>query len=296
MFCFSCGSLCKTRKGLENHLKSRPGCLVELGLSSDSNWAVTLGLASVTTSSKSLNHHTFHVETDTKTAAKRPVDVMWHDENTLDVESSSTDSPFKSLKCSTTASSRGPRETSFIIQNRCGNKKITMSREEHATRGLPKHSVFHKLSCPSPFRTDLSLSQIQHLCSLMDHGKPENFIDDGSNQSDVAPDDDDNLFADVPPDDVNDINRAEEERIFANAKMYTDRGDGNFTKEEILSIGLLGIMRDIGAPLQTYGRIVALFKDVITEQEPITTTFRQQHTAIKHFSTQFCMKGLYQPF
>jgi hypothetical protein len=105
----------------------------------------------------------------------------------------------------------------------------------------------------------------------MDHGKPENFIDDGSNQSDIAPDDDDNLFVDVPPDDVNDINRAEEERMFANAKMYTDRGDGNFTKEEILSIGLLGIMRDIGAPLQSYGRMVALFKDVITEQEPMSS-------------------------
>ena len=81
--------------------------------------------------------------------------------------------------------------------------------------------------------------------------------------------------------------------MFANTKMHTDRGDGNFTKEEILSIGLLGIMRDIGAPLQTYGRIVALFKDVITEQEPITTTSRQRDTAIKHFSTRFCMKGLY---
>jgi hypothetical protein len=52
-------------------------------------------------------------------------------------------------------------------------------------------------------------------------------------------------------------------------------------------------MRDIGAPLKTYGRIVALFKDVITDREPITTTFRQRHTAINHFSERFSMKGLY---
>jgi hypothetical protein len=77
------------------------------------------------------------------------------------------------------------------------------------------------------------------------------------------------------------------------AKMYTDRGNGCSTNKEILSIRLLGIMRDIGAPLKTYGRIVALFKDVITDREPITTTFRQRHTAINHFSERFSMKGLY---
>jgi hypothetical protein len=32
---------------------------------------------------------------------------------------------------------------------------------------------------------------------------------------------------------------------------------------------------------------------VITKQEPITTTFRQRHNAINHFSEQFSMKGLY---
>jgi hypothetical protein len=69
------------------------------------------------------------------------------------------------------------------------------------------------------------------------------------------------------------------------AKMYTDGGNGYFTKEEILSLHLLGIMRDIGAPLKSYGRIVAtLFKDVITEREAITTTFCHWHTAINHFS------------
>jgi hypothetical protein len=85
----------------------------------------------------------------------------------------------------------------------------------------------------------------------------------------------------------------QEERMFDQAKIYTDHGNGSFTNEEILSICLLGIMRDIGAPLKTYGRIVALFKDVITDQELITTTFRQRHTAINHLSEQFSLKGLY---
>jgi hypothetical protein len=43
----------------------------------------------------------------------------------------------------------------------------------------------------------------------------------------------------------------QEEGMFEQAKMYTDRGNGCFTNEEILSIRLLGIMRDIGAPLKT---------------------------------------------
>jgi hypothetical protein len=91
----------------------------------------------------------------------------------------------------------------------------------------------------------------------------------------------------------NDFDVGPEERMFEQAKMYTDRGNGCFTHEEILSIYLLGIMRDIGAPLKMYGRIVALFKDVITDREPITTTFCQRHTAINHFSERFSMKGLY---
>jgi hypothetical protein len=53
----------------------------------------------------------------------------------------------------------------------------------------------------------------------------------------------------------NDYEVGQEERMFEQAKMYTGRGNGFF-----LSIRLLGIMRDIGAPLKTYGRIVALFK------------------------------------
>jgi hypothetical protein len=63
----------------------------------------------------------------------------------------------------------------------------------------------------------------------------------------------------------NDYDVGEEECMFEQAKMYTNRGNGCFANEEIHSICLLGIMRDIEAPLKMYGRIVALFKDVITE-------------------------------
>jgi hypothetical protein len=49
----------------------------------------------------------------------------------------------------------------------------------------------------------------------------------------------------------------EKERMFEQAKMYTDRGNGCFTNKEILSRRLLNIMRDIGAPLKTSGRFFA---------------------------------------
>ena len=289
VFCFSCGSRCKTRKGLENHLKSRPGCLDELGISRDSNWAATLGLSSATSSSKEINHHTFGVETDPKLAAKRPVDVMWPDENVLDEESSASNSPFKSRKqSSSTASIRGRGPSSIFIQHRCGSKTIEFTIDEFAASGLLKDT--------SSSGHSFSLSQIEHLQTLLEPGNEDISIDDDSNYSDDGQDVSEDMlppFDDNPPNNDTGVNVEEEERMFANARMYTDRGNGCFTNEEILSIRLLGIMKDIGAPLKTYGRIVSLFKDVITEREAITTTFLHRHTAIKHFCTRFCMKGLY---
>jgi len=141
VFCFACGSRCKTWKGLENHLKSRPGCLDELEISRDSNWAATLGLSSVTSSSKAINHHTFGVETDPKLSAKRPVDVMWPDENVFDEESSASNSPFKSLKQSlSTASIRGRGTSSIFIRHRCGPKTIEFTIDEYAASGLLKET------------------------------------------------------------------------------------------------------------------------------------------------------------
>jgi hypothetical protein len=75
-FCFSCGTPCKIRKGLENHRESWPGCLDELDISWVSNWTATLRLPSVTTSSKAINHHLFCVKTDAKLATKYLVEVM----------------------------------------------------------------------------------------------------------------------------------------------------------------------------------------------------------------------------
>ena len=139
VLCYSCGTPCKTRKGLENHLKSCPACLNELGISRSSNWAVQLGLSLVTTSSKVINHHLFRVEIDPKLAAKRPVEVMWQDKNTFQADTSSPDSPFKSLKSSAAASIRGTGLNSSIsIQHFCGTKKIDMTVDGHHSSGLLK--------------------------------------------------------------------------------------------------------------------------------------------------------------
>ena len=130
----------------------------------------------------------------------------------------------------------------------------------------------------------LSLSQIQRIQSSM-----SSTCEDVSRKDKSSVSSDEVVFSVAPPllDDNlpdHDVDVEEEERMFEKAKMYADRGHGSFTNEEILSICLLGIMRDIGAPLKTYGRIVALFKDVITEREAITTTFPHRHTAVNHSS------------
>ena len=144
VLCYSCGTPCKTRKGLENHLKSCPACLNELGISRSSNRAVQLGLSSVTTSSKVINHHLFRVKIDPKLAAKRPVEVMWQDENTFEPETSFPESPFKSLKSSAANSIRGTDLNSSIFIQLLWNKEnphdswptpFKWSTEE-ATRGI----------------------------------------------------------------------------------------------------------------------------------------------------------------
>jgi hypothetical protein len=153
--------------------------------------------------------------------------------------------------------------------------------------------LINKLPADKPSAPALSLFQIQHLQSVMASASEDFFSHHESSISAKGLD-----FLDAPPlvdADLpnNNYDMGEEERMSEQAKMYTRRGNGCYTNEEILLIGLLGIMRDIRAPLKSYGRIIALFKDVIMEPEAITTTFRHRHTAINHFSQQFSMKGLY---
>ncbi len=290
-FCFSCGTACKSHKGLENHVKSRPKCLHDLGIAR----AGYLGLSPSPSSSQPINHHSFQFETDPNLAAKRSVEVMWHDENAFEAAPSLPLPPSKSRKGSSAASvQRAAGNSSVYIEHRCGTTNIDMvSADVDASRPF-QDVLMDELPAASPPAPALSLYEIERIQSSM-----------ASAIEDFSSDDDDSISSGevedsmVPPpleaSDLHnaDVNVEEEERMFEKAKMYTDRGNGCFTNEEILSIRLLGIMRDIGAPLKTYGRIVALFKDVITEREAITTTFRHRHTAVNHFSQRFRMKGLY---
>jgi hypothetical protein len=100
VLCFTCGTPCKTQKGLENHVKSCPKCLHKLGIAR----AASFGLSPSASSSQLINHHLFCFQTDANLAAKRPVDVMWHDENAFEAASSIPDSPFNSRGGSSAAS------------------------------------------------------------------------------------------------------------------------------------------------------------------------------------------------
>ncbi|WP_288992458.1 hypothetical protein [uncultured Marinobacter sp.] len=294
LFCFACGAYCSNEKGLENHLKSRPGCLDEFGLSP----AATLGLSSAAASSEATNHHSFHFQTDAKLAAKRPVDFMWHDETTFDASSTTPESPSKFPKPSSASLfRRTTQNSSMFIEHRCGTKTIEMSVDENDASRLLQDLLIDELPVDSMPAHALRPSQIQNLESFLRNPASEDILsdDDESRVSDdgqhfwEAP----SFADDHPTDNGNGVNVEEDERKYKNSKMYTDRGNGCFTNEEILSIRLLGIMRDIGAPLKTYERIVAAFKDVITDGESINTTYRCRDTALQHFSQRFCMKGLY---
>jgi hypothetical protein len=294
LLCYSCSKKCKNERGLLQHLKSRPGCLEELGISPSSNWAELLGLptsSSSGTASLPINEHPFHVQTNPKLAAKRPVEYMWKEEEDS-AFSSLPDAPTKRLKHRPTATD-GKQSSQITIEHRCGSKQIQMTIDETTAGTLLKNLMADKLSLDSSeskIATVLTEQQMERIQSLMD---PNN--DEQSDTDSWIDQEEDNEDTSLPSSDSPQIEATnlEEERMFKNAKMFVDRGDGCFTTEELLSIRLLSLMRDIGAPLKTYGKIVSLFKDAITDRVALTTTFRHRHTAIKHFSQRFGMKGLY---
>jgi hypothetical protein len=101
-FFSSCGTPCKTQKGLENHVKSCPKGLHDLGIAR----AESLGLSPSSPSAQLIDHHSFRFETDPNLASKRSVEVIWRqDENFLEAASfMPEDSPSKSHEASSASS------------------------------------------------------------------------------------------------------------------------------------------------------------------------------------------------
>ena len=275
------------------HLKSRPGCLEELGISPSSNWAELLGLPTSSSSNSAslpINEHSFHVQPDLKVAAKRPVEYMWKEEES-DFPSM-PDAPIKRLKHRPNATN-GNQSSKITIEHRCGSKQIQMTIDETTAGTLLKNLMADKLSndsSESKIATVLTEAQIEGIQSLMDPNNEEQSLPDSQLDEEEFTGE---AFNPIPEINQVDATNLEEERMFQNAKRFVDRGNGCFTTEELLSIRLLSLMRDIGAPLKTYGKIRSLFKDAITDRVALTTTFRHRHTAIKHFSQRFGMNGLY---
>jgi hypothetical protein len=255
-FCFSCGTPCKMQKGLDNHVKSHPKCLHDLGIAR----AESLGLSPSSPLTQLINHHTFHFETDPNLASKRSVEVMWQDKNPLEAASfTPKDSPSKSRKGSSASSIlQSAGNSSVLVEHRCGTKKIDMVFDDNEAICPLPDLLIHKLPAEEPSAPALSLFQNRRIQSILASTSEEFSSDDESSISGDGLD-----FLDAPPlvdgdRPNNDYDVGQEERMFKQAKMCTDRGNGCFTNEEILSIRLLGMMRNIGAPLKTFGRIVAL--------------------------------------
>ena len=188
----------------------------------------------------------------------------------------------------------------ITIEHRCGSKQIQMTVDENTAGTLLKNLMADKLSLDasdSKMASALTQAQMQRIQSLMDPNNKEHSLQDSLMDDEQSLLDEEEVFNDAPTPvaatpHIDAIN-LEEEQMFENAKVFSDRGNGCFTTEELLSIRLLSLMRDIGTPLKTYGKIVSLFKDAITDRVVLTTTFRHRDTAIKHFLKRFGMKGLY---
>jgi hypothetical protein len=211
-FCFSCGTPCKTQKGLENHVKSRPKFLHDLGIAR----AESLGLSPSFPSAQLIDHHSFRFETVPNLASKRSVEVMWQDENSLEAASSlPKESASKSRKGSSASSIlRSANNSSLLVEHRCGTKKIDMVFDDNATsRPLPD-LLIDKLPAEEPAAPALSLLQIRRIQSILASTSEEVSSDDDSS---IPGDGLDFLDAlplvdgDLPN---NDFDVGQEERIF----------------------------------------------------------------------------------
>ena len=99
-FCFSCGTPCRTQKELENHVKSCPNYLHDLGNARPAS----LGFSPPASSTQLINYHSLRFETDANLAAKRSGEVMWHDEDAIETATSMPESPSKYCKAPSTVS------------------------------------------------------------------------------------------------------------------------------------------------------------------------------------------------
>jgi hypothetical protein len=81
-----------------------------------------------------------------------------------------------------------------------------------------------------------------------------------------------------------------------NDKPFFDKGHGTYSSVERLSIRLLRILRDIGAPFDTYGTIMEMVADAVRDKVFITTTYRSRDSAIKHFSDRYELSSMYPSF
>jgi hypothetical protein len=182
----------KMQKGLENHVKSRPKCLHDLGIAR----AESLGLSPSSPSAQLINHHSFCFETDPNLASKHSVEVMWQDENSLEAASSlPKESASKSHKGSLASSIlRSADNSSVLVEHRCGTKKIDMVFDDNATsRPLPD-LLIDKLPEEEPAAPALSLLQIRRIQSILASTSEEFSSDDDSSISGDGLD-----FLDAPP-------------------------------------------------------------------------------------------------
>jgi hypothetical protein len=276
------------------HLKSRPGCLEDQGISPSSNWPALLGFKPSTGTILPINEHPLHLQIDPVLASKRSVECMWKEDETTFL-SSPPDSPTKRPKNHHTPTISGGQFSQLLIEHRCGSKTINMTLNDTTVHALMKNLQGDKLPlslADSPFASVLTQAQMERMQSMVD---PE-IADEGEHGT--LSDEEENIWDDPPPLTAPNQNQnaaiyLEDNQLFEDAKQFEDRGNGCFTTEETLSIRLLSLMREIGAPLKTYGRIVSLMKDAITDRVSLSPHLGHRHRAIKHFAQRFGMKRLY---
>jgi hypothetical protein len=129
-------------------VKSRPKCLHDLGIAR----AESLDLSSSFPLAQLINHYSFCFDAGPNLATKRSVEVMWHDENSLEAASSLPVECTSKFRRGSSASSilRPADNSSLLVEHRCGTKKIDMVFDDNATSRLFPDLLIDKLPAEEP--------------------------------------------------------------------------------------------------------------------------------------------------
>jgi hypothetical protein len=261
--CPVCGHACRTPKGLGLHIRSRFRCVAALGLEAKRapKW-------------KAASARPRRLHLNTQQALTKSVTPLWED---TDDDPDNADNDAQSFSADDFANGN-----EVVIEHFSNEKRTQVRIDATVAKQLLTDLLLDPLSYADfDHIPPITQAQLDFLIARIDGAEvPAPPFDEA-----VVVEEHD-VYIEPTLDDDDDITD----------KPFVDKGYGNYSAVERLSIRLLRILRDIGAPFETYGTIMEMVSDAVRDKVFITTTYRSRDNAMKHFAERYELSKLYPTF